>query len=138
VIRRVIESQQSTVVLLVGDLDADGISAMDSTADDAWAFLTDMTDLNRERAERLLHFDIVALTPEQVRAYRLLAKPNGSEVRRGDYDGPAVQLEALDAVDFVGILRTATESYLDMDQLERQRELRDEGRSEVRRRLGLA
>lgn len=104
---------RSTTGLLVGDLDSDGLSAIDSTADDAWAFVADMS--SAALAEQVLRFEIVALTPEQVDAYDIETKPGNKIIRRGDYRGPAVQLEALDAPDFAEILTGAIEDRIDLD-----------------------
>lgn len=132
-VERATEDGRKTIVLLIGDLDVDGISAMDSTVDDARAFVTDMT--NETFAEMFLHFEIVALTREQVERYGITTKPGGKLVRRGDYDGPAVQLEALEAADFAAILDEAIAEFVDPERFDARASLRDELRDEVRSRL---
>jgi hypothetical protein len=141
-LRRVKDSngERSTVVLLVGDHDADGIAAIDSTADDAWTFFADFVrgakDVDPEKAARaLLRFDIVAVTRDQIDRYHLESVP--SSHHRGDFDGPEVQVEAFDAVDFAAVLEAAIRTRItDLDRFDARASLRDEHRDELRRRLG--
>lgn len=99
-----------TVVLSIGDLDPSGLSIADAAAEDVAAFAEQLGG-EAPAVSRL------AVTPEQVRRFRLETAPQKSSDRRGEHMGETVQAEALPPDELNRIVRRALENAVDLDAL---------------------
>jgi hypothetical protein len=132
--QRIVTRAVPTVILHVGDLDADGLAIADSSADDVTAFVH---DLDKEAAG--VEFVRVAVTEEQVRVFGLPTAPpkrrSDGQRLRGGAMSETVQAEALDPRHLADIIRTAIETHLDAAILESVLALEAAGRAELLRVL---
>ncbi len=138
-VREVLDREQPTMVLQVGDLDPSGVSILDSLASDVTKFCSDYAP-DREDA---IDFRRVLVRPEQEAKYGLVREDISPEKRKiGDgvckrtdrpFNPPfnyTIQAEAFAPDVLATVVREAIESVIDLDELERTREesadIRDE------------
>jgi len=135
-VRQIVDRSRShagaTVLLHVGDYDPSGEAIFTAIATDAAAFLEEDRIINTQQivSER------VALTAEQVAGYDLPTTPaKSSDTRSRNWQGTETcQLEALAPDELAAIVRSAIDSYFDVEILQLQLDREHEERAEL---LGL-
>lgn len=118
-----------TVVLHLGDHDPSGNSIVDSAAEDVVAFAQELGAATPPAFARL------GVTEEQARRYRLASAPQKDTDRRGEHMAHTYQAEAMTPDQLAAEVRAALERHVDLDALAVARELGEQERAEVLRRL---
>jgi hypothetical protein len=108
--RRIARRSRPTTVLHVGDHDPSGLSILDSSAEDVWAFVEGL-DGTVPTVTRL------AVTEEQIRRYQLPTAPQKTTDQRGERMDHTVQAEALSPDQLEAELRAGLEQVVDLDVL---------------------
>lgn len=122
---RIAERSVPTTVLSVGDLDPSGLSIADAAAEDVAAFARQLGTDTALTVSRL------AVTPEQVAAYRLETAPQKLTDRRGPAMAETVQAEALTPDELSRIVREGLEAAVDLDAIARVQARADEERAQL-------
>lgn len=118
-----------TLVLSIGDLDPSGLSIADAAAEDVATFAEQLGG-QAPTVTRL------AVTPEQVRTFRLETAPQKSTDRRGGHMTETVQAEALPPDELNRIVQRALEDAVDMTVLADVQERSDRERAQLVAELG--
>ncbi|MFE7134593.1 hypothetical protein ACFVIM_27405 [Streptomyces sp. NPDC057638] len=126
---RIAGRARQTHVLSIGDHDPSGLSILDAAAADVLAFVPELGSCPAPRFTRL------AVTPEQIRRYRLPSAPQKSTDRRGAHMPATVQAEALSPAQLVTEVRAGLEAAVDLDALAAARERSAAERAAVLRHL---
>lgn len=107
---------QPTVILHVGDYDASGEAISKAAMEDVQSFVTaDRVIMTQE-----VHWDRVALTPEQIERHELPGKPVDNPkpgTREAKWEGETVQLEALPPDVLARIVDEAISEYFNATKL---------------------
>src|SRR5207237_734688 len=89
-------------------------------------------EADRGDARLTVTFQRVALTADQVRRFQLpTVPPKSSDSRAKRWTGATCQLEALPPDIIAGLLQQAIESVLDLEQIDRDREIEQQERTEL-------
>jgi hypothetical protein len=130
---------KSTVILHLGDCDPSGASIFkDGMVADVLAFLeTDFKDLLHWAAEDIALFKRVAMLPEQAALLGVPSAPpkQGDSRSKAWGDAPTYQLEAMPPDVLAQYLTTAIYDWLDLGQLEEDRETEVEKRHDILNQL---
>jgi len=130
---RIAYADRPTQVLSVGDHDPSGLSMLDAAAEDVVAFVA---ELGGEPPA----FARLAVTPAQVRRYRLETAPQKERDKRGAHMATTVQAEALAPEELAQVVRAGLEKALDKRALARARRRTESERAEIMQaidRLGI-
>lgn len=123
---RLAREDRKTIILHCGDYDPSGLSIVDALAQDVTALAEGLGVWEAPEFRRIV------VTPEQIATYSLPTAPQKSTDVRGEHMDETVQAEALPPDVLASEIREAIEEIIDLDQLDRMREL---GRTERRQIL---
>lgn len=122
--RRIAGRDMPTTVLSIGDLDPSGLAILDAAAEDVTAFAAELGG-RPPTVQRL------AVTEQQVARFALPTAPQKHTDRRGPHMPATVQAEALSPTQLTGIVHTALQELVDVDQLTAVRRRSDEERQQL-------
>jgi hypothetical protein len=127
------EAGRDTYIYQVGDIDPSGERIWQSMQASICRYL------NCEAIAEYVHFERLALTPEQVVEYNLPTRPTKTEgnTHAKNYQGLSVEADALDTDVLVGIVQSAIERHLSPRQLAGIREA-EKSEREILQKLGPA
>lgn len=111
---RICETGKPAFVLHLGDYDPSGKGIFDAAAEDVQAFVR----ADRANAMVNVQFVRVALTEQQVSAYRLpTSPPKVTDSRSKNWDGETCQLEALAPDQIAALLKAEIEKIVDVRRM---------------------
>jgi hypothetical protein len=114
---------KTTFIYQLGDHDPSGV--------DAWrSFSERVREFARASSyEARVHFERIAVTPEQIDSLRLPTRPTkGSDSRSAGFTGESVEVDAIPASTLRDLVRVAIEQHIDQDALSLTRTVEAEER----------
>lgn len=126
---RIAEQEKPVIIFHVGDYDPSGCAIIDSLAEDVGSFVEELSQFQEVDWRR------IAVTPDQIRRYRLPTAPQKRTDVRGEPMPDTVQAEALPPDVLASEMDAAISEVIDQDALEAARELGEEERAEIQRTL---
>jgi hypothetical protein len=133
VAQSVCDTDDQVYVYQLGDHDPSGV--------DAWrAFTARVREFAEERysgADEWLHFERLAVTPEQITAWQLPTRPTKrTDVRAAGFAGESVEVDAIPAPQLRQLVESAITQHIDRDALEITRAAEDSEREILTRLAG--
>jgi hypothetical protein len=126
---RIAGQDKPVIIFHVGDYDPSGCAIIDSLAEDVGSFVE---ELNRYQE---VDWRRIAVTPDQIRRYRLPTAPQKRTDVRGEPMPDTVQAEALPPDVLAREMDAAISQVIDHDALEATRTLGEQQRAEILRTL---
>lgn len=114
IIERYQESNQTTILLHVGDHDPSGVSIFENLERDLGDFIRDY-----EEDPEILVCRRIAVTLEQAEAFQMdSAPPKRTDSRTANWEGETYQVEAMTPAQLAQVVRDAIEADIDPEALE--------------------
>lgn len=108
-----IGDDRKTFIYQLGDHDPSGVDAWRSFTERVRAFVEE-----EYYTDGWLHFDRIAVTPDQIASMTLPTRPTkDTDTRAAGFDGGSVEVDAIPANELRRIVRAAIEQHVDPDKL---------------------